>query len=230
MAGYTKSDYDSLYSIRVRIWNESMQAYIRSPIRLHYHRHVMQDIVRAHWDYLVPELSLSSTDRVVVVGSGFGWGVERLEELTSCLAVGVDISDYIHGAKASTEEAEVIAAIIESGYDPATGEGLAVMNAVLSEPRNKSKIINESMYSTKSRNAVKRELGNQLPTWIITEDMISDFSDADILEWKGHVDKLGVPICHIVRESFGLNPKTLEEWNALTGHTVVSVGSYRRVG
>ena len=178
MAGYTKSDYDSLYSIRVRIWDESIQAYRRSPIRLHYHRYVMQDIVRAHWDYIVPELSLSSTDRVVVVGAGFGWGIERLEELTSCLAVGVDISDFIHNTKASTEEAEVIAAIEAAGYDHTTGHGLEVYNVVLSEPRTKANIVNEDMYSTKSRNAVKTQLGNQLPTWIITEDMISDFSDA----------------------------------------------------
>lgn len=230
MAGYTKEDYDSLYSIRVRIWDESIQAYRRSPIRLHYHRYVMQDIVTRHWDFLVPELSLTSTDRVVVVGAGFGWGVEKLEELTNCTAVGLDISDYIHGAKGVSEEAEVIAAIAASGYDHTTGHGLEVYNAVLTQPRNKTNVINEGMYSNKSRNEVKRQLGNQLPTWIITEDMISDFSDAEILEWKGHVDKLGVPICHIVRDNFGLNPKTLEEWNAITGHTVISVGDYRRVG
>lgn len=230
MAGYTKEDYDSLYSIRVRIWDETIQAYRRSPIRLHYHRYVMQDMVRAHWDYLVPDLGLTSTDRVVVVGSGFGWGIERLEELTGCTAVGVDISDYVHNVKGVSEDDEVRAAIVASGYDPTTGHGLEVFNVCTTQPRTKTTIINESMYTIKSRNAVKKALGNQLPTWIVTEDMLSDFTDAEVLEWVGQIDKLGVNVCHIIRESFGTNNKTLEEWNTLTGHVCISTSDHRRVG
>jgi len=190
----------------------------------------MQDIVANHWNFLVPLLSLSSTDRIVVVGAGFGWGIEKLEDLTNCTAIGVDISDYINDTKGISEAAEVDAAIISAGYLTTEGHGLEVRNAVLAQPRTKTTILKEDMFTNKSRNSVKQALGNQNPTWIITEDMISDFSDAEILEWKTEVDKLGVPICHIVRENFGLNQKTLEEWNVLTGHTVISVGDYRRVG
>ncbi len=230
MAGYTKSDYDSLYSIRVRVWDATIQAYRRSPVRLHYHRYAMQDIVRAHWDKLVPELGLTSADRIVVVGAGFGWGVERLIELTGCTAVGVDISDHIQGTKGSTEEAEIDAAIIAAGFDPATGHGAEVKNATFVDSRTKTTILAEDMYSSKSRNNIKKALGNQLPTWIITEDMLSDFSDVEATFLKTEIDKLGVPVCHILRENFGLNKKTAEEWNALTGHTIITVGTYRRVG
>lgn len=230
MAGYTKEDFDSLYSIRVRLWDESIQGFRRSPIRLNYHRYVMQDISRTPWDKLVPELGITSSDIVVVVGSGFGWGVERLIELTNCTAIGVDTSDHVHSTKDTTEESEIDAAIIASGYDPLVGHGLEVKTAVLTEPRSKSTVLNENMYSVKSRNNVKKAIGNKLPTWIITEDMLSDFTDAEIIEWKTQIDKLGVAVCHFVRENKLPNAKTAEEWNALTGHTIVTVGAFRRVG
>lgn len=223
MAGYTKSDYDSLYSIRVRLPDGR-----RSPIRLHYHRYVMQDIVRAHWDHLVPMLGLSAVDRVVVVGAGFGWGVERLVELTGCTAIGIDISDYVGDTKGVSEEEEVDAAIVAAGYDPLTGHGAEVREVVLGEPRSKTTILKEGMSTLKSRNAIKRELGG-LPTWIITEDMLSDFTDSEVVAWKTQIDKVGAQVCHIIREH-GTNKKTAEQWQDLTGHIVITAGNHRRVG
>jgi len=230
MAGYTKSDYDSLYSIRVRIWDEAIKAYRRSPVRLHYHRAVMQDMVRAHWDKIVLLLGIISSDRVVVVGAGFGWGVERLIELTGCTAVGIDISNYVISTKDDTEEAEIDAAIIAAGYDPLTGHGLDVKNATYNgEPKAKKPLIKEDLLSTKSRNAVRKALGNQLPTWIITEDLIFTFTDAEITAWKTEIDKLGVPVCHLLRENHSDNPKTGEDWATFTGHTIITIGDYRQI-
>lgn len=231
MAGYSKADYDSLYSIRVRIWDAAIQGYRRSPVRLHYHRAVMQDTVQARWDILVTLLGITSADIVVVAGSGFGWGVERLVELTGCVAVGADVSEYVADVKDSTEEIEIDAAIIAAGYDPLNGHGLEVKTATYTaEQRSKQVVVKEDMYSVKSRNAVKKALGNRLPTWIITEDMITDFTDVEIATWKNEVDKLGATICHLVQESSPPNAKTAEEWNALTSHTIVTLGDYRRVG
>lgn len=221
MAGYTKSDYDSLYSIRVVMADGR-----RSPVRLHYTRYVMQDIVRARWDHVVPELGITSSDIVVVVGAGFGWGVERLIELTGCTAIGVDISDHIQGTKSTSEESEIDAAIISAGYDPLIGHGLEVKQTVFVDTRTKQIVLNEDLYSAKSRNNIKKALGNKLPTWIITEDILSDFSDAEATFLKTEVDKLGVPVCHIVRTT----TKTAEEWQTLTGHVIIELGSYRRVG
>ena len=231
MAGYTKSDYDRLYHIRVRIWDAAIQGYRRSPVRLHYHRAVMQDMIRVRWDSLVPLLGITSADRVLVVGSGFGWGVERLIELSGCIAVGIDFSDYINATKDSTEESEIDEAIIAAGYDPLTGHGLEVKNATFTgEPKSKQPILNENLLSAKSRGRIKKALGNKAPTLVITEDMITDMTDAEILNWKNQVDSLGASVCHVLRESYPPNAKTAEEWNAFTGHTIVVLGSFRRVG
>lgn len=230
MAGYTKADYDSLYSIRVRVWDETLKGYKRSPIRLNYHRAVMQEMVQAHWDKIVPLLGLTAADRVVVVGAGYGWGVERLVTLTGCLAIGLDIAPYVSSSKGLTEEDEINAAIIAAGYSPTSGHGLEVKNAVFTaEPKAKQVILAEDMMSAESRNEVRKALGGQLPTWIITEDMLSDFNDTQLLQWKLEADKLGVPICHLLRENFPPNAKTAEQWRLLTGHIIITVGAYRKV-
>lgn len=230
MAGYTKQDFDSLYRFRVRIWDESIQAYRRSPIRLNYHRYVMQEIVRAHWDKVVPMLGITSSDIVVVVGAAFGWGVERLQELTGCTAIGIDNSDYINANKLISENAEVEAAIIAAGYNINSGHGLEVYNAVTQQPRSSATILQEDLSNQSSRNAVKAALSNQTPTWIITEDMFSDFNDTDALAWQKQAKKLSPNICHILRELKNPNSKTGEEWQALTGKPMITIGDYRRVG
>lgn len=232
MAGYTKTDYDSLYSIRLRIWDEAIQGYRRSPIRLHYHRAVIKrDYTDPRWVAVVPLLGITSSDRVVVAGAGFGWGVEKLIGLTGCTAVGVDISDYIDATKDGTEEAEIDAAIIAAGFDPLTGHGLVAKNyAFTGELKSKQVILKQDLLSVKSRNAVKKALGQQNPTWVITEDMLTDFTDPELLAWKVEVDKwTGVNIAHILRENKLPNAKTAEEWATFTGHTIITVGDYRKV-
>lgn len=232
MAGYTKADYDSLYSIRLRIWDDAIKGYRRSPVRLHYHRAVMQqDYIDPRWVAVVPLLGITSSDRVVVAGAGFGWGVEKLISLTGCTAVGVDISDYVDTTKGDTEEAEIDAAIIAAGFDPLIGHGLEVKNyAFTTEPKAKQIVLKEDLLSAKSRNAVKKELGQQNPTWVITEDMLTDFTDAELLAWKVEVDKwTGVNIAHILRENKLPNAKTAEEWATFTGHIIIVVGDYRKV-
>lgn len=232
MAGYTKADYDTQYSIRLQILDPATSTYKRSPIRLHYHRAVMESTVRKRWDSIVPLLSITSADKVVVVGSGFGWGVERLIELTGCQAIGIDISDYIDTEKELTEEAEIDAAIISAGYDPLTGHGLEAKTAAYTaEPKAKQRILKNDLSTTKMRNNVKKEFGNSAPTWIITEDMMTDVDDATIVAWKTQAEKLsGTQICHVLRESYGANQKTAEEWNTFTGHTIITIGDYRRIG
>jgi hypothetical protein len=221
MAGYTKSDYDSLYSIRVRLPNGR-----RSPIRLHYHRYAMQDIVREHWDYLVSELKINESDRVLVIGAGFGWGIERLVELTGCWAIGTDISSHVQGCKKIAETNELRQCVRDSGYDPDSGEGLEVMEACdLPLVRCMHPILDEDMCSYESRDNVYNAL-DDLPTLLVTEDILSDFSDEDAKAFCAELDKVGCRVCHVVRTT----NHTAEEWHKITGQTIVTCGDHRRVG
>lgn len=232
MAGNTKDDYDSLYSIRVLVPVPGKpNNFKRSPIRLHYHRHVIKPMLDSAWAHVIPLLSLTSADRVVIVGSGFGWGVEALIEQTGCDAVGIDISDYVDTTKADTEESEIDAAIIAAGYDPLTGHGLEVKNLVYDGgAKVRGKFLKNDLSTNKLRNDVKKELGNQWPTWIITEDMLSDFTDQEVTAWKTEAEKLDptVQICHILRANYPPNSRTGQQWADFTGHTVITIGDWVR--
>lgn len=222
MSGYTKTDYDSLYSIRVVLPDGR-----RTPIRLHYHRYVMQDIVRKHWDHLVPLLDINEDDDVVVVGAGFGWGIERLQELSGCNAIGTDISPYVHTLKDSEETVEVMQAIIAAGYTYDDGGiGSEVLDAALMEPeRCLSTILNEDMMSKASRARVIDAM-DAMPSYIITEDMLSDFTDAEVVDFATQMDTFECKVVHIVRTG----ERTLEDYHRLTGHQCVACGCHRSVG
>ncbi len=233
MPGYSKQDFDSQYSIRLQILNPITGNYDRSKVSLHYHRAVIKvGISDARWAKIWPILNIRNTDRVVIIGAGFGWGVESLIAMTGCTAIGTDISDHIANVKDTDERSEIEAAIVEAGLDPLTGDGLKAFDAAFTPgPRAKSNVLIEDMTSKKSRNNIKKAIGNLNPTWIITEDMVSDFADQELLNWgelaKDFTDS---KICHIVRENYPPNAKTLEEWNTLTGDTIIGLGNYRRVG
>ena len=230
MAGYTKADFDANYSFRCERYLPSVIQTGRSEVRLNYHSAFMSPILANRWDNIIPSiLNILSTDKVVVVGSGFGWGVDKLIELTGCTAVGVDISDYIETAKTTDENADLIAAIQLVGLDETVDRGLEVYNAYATTgARTISVVLKEDMLSNRSRNEVKKALGNASPTYIITEDMIQELSDVEIAAWVTEAEKLpGATIVHIIgRES----PRTAEELNTLTGHKVIVVGEYRVVG
>ena len=230
MAGYTKADFDANYSFRCERYLPSVIQTGRSEVRLNYHSAFMSPILANRWDNIIPSiLNILSTDKVVVVGSGFGWGVDKLIELTGCTAVGVDISDYIETAKTTDENADLIAAIQLVGLDEAVDRGLEVYNAYATTgARTISVVLKEDMLSNRSRNEVKKALGNAAPDYIITEDMIQEMSDVEIAAWVTEAEKLpGATIVHIIgRET----PRTAEELNALTGHKVILVGEYRVVG
>ncbi|MCK5433659.1 MAG: hypothetical protein KAJ03_13005, partial [Gammaproteobacteria bacterium] len=122
-----------------------------------------------------------------------------------------------------------IAAIQLVGLDETVDRGLEVYNAYeTTGARTISVVLKEDMLSNRSRNEVKKALGNAAPTYIITEDMIQELSDVEIAAWVTEAEKLpGAVIVHIIgRET----PRTAEELNALTGHKVIVVGEYRTVG
>ena len=229
MAGYTKADFDANYSFRCERYLSSVIQTGRAEVRLNYHSAFMSPILATRWENIVPSiLNILSTDKVVVVGSGFGWGVDKLIELTGCTAVGVDISDYIETAKGTDENADLIAAIQLVGLDETVDRGLEIYNAYSTTgARTISVVLKEDMLTAKSRNAVKKELGNAAPTYIITEDMIQELSDVEIAAWVTEAEKLSAIVVHIIgRET----PRTAEELNALTGHKVIVAGEYRVVG
>ena len=233
MAGYnTEADFKNNYTYYIERRMLGVDLNAAGPkvgnVKLAYHSAHIKPIVATRWEAIIPSiLNILSTDKVVVVGAAFGWSVEKIEELTGCLAIGIDISDYIDTAKVISEDTELVAAIQEAGYDETTGRGLAIFN-YFSNPavRSVAVILKEDMLSNRSRNEVKKALGNSTPTYIITEDVIQDMTDIEIAAWVTEAEKLaGAVVVHFISSE---SVRTAENINALTGHKVI-LGSAEKV-
>ena len=234
MADWTKADFDSNYKFQVERrmpGGGPPPSERRSGVNLHYHRPMIAPILADRWANIVPSiLKINSSEHVVIIGAAFGWGIEALINLTGATVIGVDVSDFIESTKDTDEGAEIDAAIKVVGLDPASGRGLEIKNYYyVAAPRTTVVILKEEMKTSQSQNIIQQALGNALPEWIITEDMIQEFSDAEIRTWVTEIDKVvGAAVVHITEGK----PRSATELNKLTGHKCITYGAppYEVVG
>lgn len=183
MAGWTKTDYDNAYRFRVERYFGG-RGPGRREVNVNYHRWAMQPILADMWLRLGVILNIANTEHVAIVGCGFGWGVDAFIAETGATTVGIDISDYIFAEQGNTEETELRAAIAAVGLDPDTGRGLELMGHLYdAQPRANVVVLNEDMQTNNSRQNIRAALGNNWPSVVIFEDIISDTTlDAEITQ------------------------------------------------
>lgn len=229
MAGYTKEQYDELYQFRVSRYFGGISPGEQS-IYLNYHKYSMQPILATRWAAMAPVLNIASTELVLIVGCGFGWGVEAFIAETGCTTVGIDISDYIDAEKANTEEAEIRAAIIAAGHDPDTGHGAAVLAGVFDgQPRSNVIILKEDASTNTSRQAIRAALGNW-PSVCILEDLIDETTtDGEITLVNNAMDNFAGSQ-RIIWVFNGNATRTMQDLQTLTGAEVISTDGSVHLG
>jgi hypothetical protein len=184
------------------IWDKSLydaayESRSRGVIK-HYERSVIFQGLQIRAALLVNVLGLDATDRVVIFGCGFGWLDEALRAL-GIDAVGTDPSAYI-----------------QSAWTDGTGE-----------TGSDKKPLDERGHNNGSRQAIRREFaGNNDPTHVVSEDVLTSLSDAEILDlaqWDSFTDAEIVHITHTIEDDprgqaqaeFPLwNWKTMADWRA----------------
>jgi hypothetical protein len=209
-----KATWDSWYSLPLELWGYPNT---RPRIMLHYHRWVLEGTLRIQGERLVNLPGVPSINKIVVIGCGYNWTVEYLLE-QGIQAFGTEISTYINGSVAQTEEAELRAAITAVGLDPDVdtiiGPGNVPINPLVlarewgwegktlvarNPARNKSTtvILNEDLTTNGSRNKVKNEL-NGLDV-ILTQLVIDTMDDTAALDFIQNVDDTRPnPACTVV--------------------------------
>ncbi len=162
----------------------------RSAVYIRYHKWFMKPILVSMWARLQPVLNILSTDKVCVVGAGFGWGVEAIESETGAIVVGIDISDYINTEQSNTEEAELRAEVAATGLNPDEGRGLEVMNFIYdAQPRSNTIVLQEDAKNNQSRQRIRSALGNKWPNVVVYENIVDDtWTDSDILDARNAGD------------------------------------------
>ena len=134
----------------------------------HYERSALYDGFTRRAQRLVNMLDLDRTHRIVVAGCGFGWLDEALRAI-GINAIGTDPSPYI-----------------ASVWTFGTGE-----------TGSSKKPLDELGYSKDSRQVIRGAFAGNDPTHVISEDILTSFSDANILDLAQWDSFFGAKIFHL---------------------------------
>ena len=223
MVGWTKADYDDAYQFRAeRSFGGRDPG--RAEVTVNYVRWAIQPILADMWARLAPILNIASTEHVLIVGCGFGWGAEAFIAETGANTIGIEISDYIESEKANTEEADIRASIAAVGLDPDIGRGLELMGHLYdAQPRASGIVFKEDMSTITSRQNIREALGNNWPSVVVFEDIISEPTlDAEITQAKNNCNLFPGNQRVIWITPRGYPGRTLAELQTLTGAEVIT--------
>ena len=249
----TKADYDSEYDVGAEdLWPRPTS---RPEIRLRYSRLVLMPYVRQRAVGIANAMGWTAPGPIlVIVGAGFSWLTEAFEtELGFTSIVGVDVSPYIQSAKDQPASDDLDDAILAVGLNPATGEGLARKNLILStydpgggnRTRSSRTVLAEDGKTNQSRNRIRQALGlsgNAQPDWLLSENVIERMTDAEIVADSASLRAWVPQVAHYVQprdarhlpgpdaNGHDWNAKTAEEWKLLLPNdTIIEAETFRRL-
>jgi hypothetical protein len=199
------------------------------PIKVGYSRANALPWLKDQTKLWINTVGISASDKVVLVGAGFGWEQEFLEEwFPGIKCVSVDTSEYIHQEKSKSEKDE-----IKKGTKriPKKEKYKKLLEDVGDDgPKARVKIVNAEFSTGSGRAAIVQELGEP-PTKVITSDILIGLSDQEIKKNTKYLDMLGGQVFHITsitREQGTLpgyehyNWKRLGEWRTFFDHIGLS--------
>ncbi len=171
-------------------WNEAafQTAYVRSmpvgvagfgSVALNYHKASLWNIKRARAEHLVSAALAVAGDRVLGIGTAFGWMLESLLAQGVLSAVSVDTSAWVQGNKDLTEEASIRQAIVAAGLDPDKPPGSERLTDWCDFlPRASVAVLNADITKSVGRRSCETALGGA-PDAIVFEDCCGGMSEAE---------------------------------------------------
>jgi len=236
----TKQAFDSAYDVDVE-WDTG-RPQNRKGVRLKYSRAVLLPLIETRALKLLEIFNWPSTIKLLIVGGGFGWLAEVLEEHFNFNNIAVtDTSNYVHSSKNVSEDEDIFEAIRGTGLDPNYGEGSIIKSRILGKARGEgvrtrhSKgVLNESLKNNGSRARVKNQLGGN-PDVILTEEVITCLEDSETINLSQDLHFLCDTIIHLTTEllpnnlqDLSYNWKTLDDWKQLLPNdTLLSLNTWR---
>ena len=233
----TRAGFDSLY----RRGGEGKWGHpnTRPEVQIHYCRGLYWPDEAMRWARNYSKLpGLQPTNSVVIVGAGFGMGVEALLQGHTFKGVvyppftnviGLDTSAYIQATKDGNDRAE-----IEEWFNlvpdlPASRKveliGEWASDGVRLNGGNGKKartvILDEDGLSRPSRNRIKKAVGGTVD-WAITEMVLTSFSDAEVQNLSTTMHQYATNVAHMYmplrtekKQDQRLNHQLVATWQAL---------------
>ena len=205
------------------------KAHLRWEVRVNYVRAKELPAARHRAGVLISRIGLTATDRVAILGAGFGYLQEALEELLPGIeCVCVETSPWIHSVKDQTETAELDLVIQAAGILPVMTGYADAMNA-LNDGGNKARreLVDEDVTTGQGRSKIKAKVkvkAKGVPTaftWAVTDYIFEWVNDAEAVDIDAGMHALAPNVCHMIREydpgqAKHTEPGTLSNWKWLS--------------
>lgn len=162
-------------------------------------------------------LGLSSGMKIIILGGGFGWLQEAIEELITADIVTTDTSPWVQAVKDQDESADVTAALDAAGVTDSTKRG-QLMARYNTGPRARRPIFNEDLNTGGSRGRIKQALGlqgNAKADYVITEQVLPWLEDNECTVVSDVAHSIANNVVHILTPfapSNKLEPGPLWNW------------------
>ncbi len=171
-------------------------------------------------DQLISLFSLSSQDRILIGGCGYGFLIEVFRDAGYSSCWGIDDSPHVAANKASQARADIA----------------------------NEWVVNDIRSGGQARNALRQLTGDDIFDWVITEQLLESFADAELPTVFGAADAVTAPggsVIHLVvplqqpnfladgvpveiRQNAEMNWKLMSEWKALApSHTFVNLNNWQ---
>ena len=233
-----KATFDTAYSIGAE--GDVGHSGSRPEVKLHYHRKVMGPVCQTRAVGIAQALGwVAPGPSLIIVGAGFGWTAEALEQMGFTRVLSLDISQYVQGNKDGTEEADIDAEISAIGLNPGVGEGQTLKQRFFDggvRSRASRGVLNEDGVSGVSRGRIRQALGltgNQRAEWGLSESVLESLADAEAQQASTTAHQFVTNVAHYVvttREGNqpGYNWKSLADWKLLIPiDSFIEAGTFR---
>jgi len=243
---YDKTLYDRQYSVRA--WEHGFRNTPRCP-RHHYSHFVQRERIRKTVQMILDLDGFDLATNILLIGGGFGWTGERLQDNHAKIVVNVDPSPYIQANKNVSEEVEIRQWLIDDGFDPDNIDYLmhedqtrTLTNAEVwarwlraDNIRTNVETLDEDLDNGPSRNRTRLALPNMdfiVTEWVLDSWQTSQEANAFCNNVNRTRPDVSVPIVHIT--DYAQNPpdgmisRTVNHWrtwldsNGWTDHVVVN--------
>ena len=203
-------------------WDIGLGTFVNGKeLRLNYHRQTVAAAVVSYVNNMVTTLGWATTDKMAVVGAGFGFFEQELRASHGFTdVVSLDDSAWIQSAKNTTEDADMDAQLASVGVNPLDQEGRDLKDTLTDGGlRARVTILDEGLLSKESRQTVKQTLGGQVDV-IFTDNMLPFITDAEAVAFSVAANQFG-PVTHSVNPA--IDGRDVSYWKALLpGDTIIN--------
>lgn len=149
---------------------------------------------------IIQGCELTNTDEILIIGAGYGWVAEKIEELLPGIrVVAIDNSAHINGNKGESDEAEIRQLMLDQNFDPDGADAERLNELTDKGPRSRHHtLLNEDALSGGSRARIRQARVKNDFDWAITENVLPWLFDDECELLTTVMHSLAVSVAHLV--------------------------------